>query len=158
MLKTADACCILVKNPVYWRHLVLKKILSPISLMFCFFQVSMTLFLMAYDCFVRAFSYIHIYITLFGGSCLYLGGFLWIRWRIYWLCWESICIYGGIALEAYERRTLDLFVNRLWKSGEQKNRKDSLRRRYFILWLSFREQKKRRKASRKNEEAQRKTT
>ena len=67
-------------------------------------------------------------------------------------------IYGGIALEAYERRTLDLFVNRLWKSGEQKNRKDSLRRRYFILWLSFREQRKRRKASRKNEEAQRKTT
>ena len=65
-------------------------------------------------------------------------------------------IYGGIALEAYERRTLDLFVNRLWKSGEQKNRKDSLRRRYFILWLSFREQRKRRKASRKNEEAQRK--
>lgn len=67
-------------------------------------------------------------------------------------------IYGGIALEAYERRMLDLFVNRLWKSGEQKNRKDSLRRRYFILWLSFREQRKRRKASRKNEEAQRKTT
>ena len=67
-------------------------------------------------------------------------------------------IYGGIALEAYERRTLDLFVNRLWKSGEQKNRKDSLRRRYFILWLSFREQRKRRKASRKNGEAQRKTT
>lgn len=67
-------------------------------------------------------------------------------------------IYGGIALEAYERCTLDLFVNRLWKSGEQKNRKDSLRRRYFILWLSFREQRKRRKASRKNEEAQRKTT
>lgn len=65
-------------------------------------------------------------------------------------------IYGGIALEAYERRTLDLFVNRLWKSGEQKNRKDSLRRRYFILWLSFREQRKRRKASRKNGEAQRK--
>ena len=65
-------------------------------------------------------------------------------------------IYGGIALEAYERRTLDLFVNRLWKSGKQKNRKDSLRRRYFILWLSFREQRKRRKASRKNEEAQRK--
>lgn len=65
-------------------------------------------------------------------------------------------IYGGIALEAYERRMLDLFVNRLWKSGEQKNRKDSLRRRYFILWLSFREQRKRRKASRKNEEAQRK--
>ena len=65
-------------------------------------------------------------------------------------------IYGGIALEAYERRTLDLFVNRLWKSGEQKNRKDFLRRRYFILWLSFREQRKRRKASRKNGEAQRK--
>lgn len=65
-------------------------------------------------------------------------------------------IYGGIALEAYERRMLDLFVNRLWKSGEQKNRKDSLRRRYFILWLSFREQRKRRKASRKNGEAQRK--
>ena len=148
MLKSADACCSLVKNPVYWRHLVLKKILSPISL---------TLFLMAYDCFVRAFSYIHIYITLFGAAvCLYLGGFLWIRWRIYWLCWESICIYGGIALEAYDRRTLDLFVNRLWKSGEQKNQKDSLRRRYFILWLSFREQRKRRKASRKNGEAQRK--
>ena len=65
-------------------------------------------------------------------------------------------IYGGIALEAYERRTLDLFVNRLCKSGEQKNRKDFLRRRYFILWLSFREQRKRRKASRKNGEAQRK--
>ena len=49
-------------------------------------------------------------------------------------------------------------ADRLWKSGEQKNRKDSLRRRYFILWLSFREQRKRRKASRKNGEAQRKTT
>ena len=80
MLKTADACCILVKNPVYWRHLVLKKILSPISLMFCFFQVSMTLFLMAYDCFVRAFSYIHIYITLFGGSCLSVSGRIFMNW------------------------------------------------------------------------------
>lgn len=65
-------------------------------------------------------------------------------------------IYGGIALEAYERRTLDLFVNRSLEIRDNKRPKRFSEAALLYPVAFFQRAKKRRKASRKNGEAQRK--